>query len=148
MKRLGVALLVLLTFAQCKKDEDQGAADRDLILKYISDNNLDAIEAEEGLFYVVEDEGSADQCQWNSTIKANYKGYLLDGTVFDEGQLDQFSLTNAIRGWQIGMAKFKENGSGILLIPSALGYGAQGSGSGSVPPNAVIIFDVELIKVY
>lgn len=144
---------MLLGFSACNKDknlsfEEQAQVDKDIILQYISDNNLDAEEGEEGLFYVVNAPGTGDQCQTNSTVKTTYNGYFTDGNSFDGGTIDNFSLQNAIRGWQIGMAKFKEGGDGILLIPSAIGYGTSGSSSGSIPPNTVIIFDVDLIKVY
>jgi len=143
---LAIALLSIV-FGGCKKDDvDQSAIDREIILKYIADNNLDAIEAEQGLFYVVDAPGTGDACTSSSTVKANYNGYLTSGNSFDSGVIDNFNLQSAIVGWQIGMPKFKEGGEGILLIPSAIGYGA--SGSSSIPANAVIIFDIELIKVY
>ncbi len=149
MKKLILLLSVVVGFSACNKsEEDQAQADRDTILQYIADHNLDAVEGDEGLFYVVEVEGTGDACVSSSVVKTTYKGYLTNGNVFDEGTIDQFSLSNAIVGWQIGIPEFREGGNGILLIPSAIGYGPNGSGSGSIPPNAVIIFDVALIKVY
>jgi FKBP-type peptidyl-prolyl cis-trans isomerase FkpA len=50
-----------------------------------------------------------------------------------------------IRGWQLGIPEFKTGGFGKLIIPSSLAYGP--SGSGSIPPNAVLVFDVELIEI-
>jgi FKBP-type peptidyl-prolyl cis-trans isomerase len=148
MKNLLLVLIVMISVSACKKKDKQEDVDKEIILKYIADHNLNAIEGEEGLFYVVDEAGSGDACKSNSTIKTTYKGYLTNGNVFDEGTIDNFALGNAIRGWQLGMPKYKEGGNGILLIPSHLGYGANGSLSGSIPGNAVIIFDVELIKVY
>lgn len=145
---LGLMLFVI-GFSNCNKETtDQKLVDEEIILKYISDNNLDAEKGEEGLYYVIDAPGTGDACVSTSTVKTNYKGYFTNGDVFDEGTVDQFYLMNAIRGWQLGIPEYKEGGSGILLIPSAIGYGPSGSSSGSIPPNAVIIFDIELIKVY
>lgn len=141
-------VLLIIGFSSCKKKVDQDQVDKDIILQFIADHNLDAIEGESGLYYVVNNPGTGDACTATSTVKATYKGYLTNGSVFDEGTIDNFFLSNAIVGWQIGIPKFKEGGDGMLLIPSAIGYGSSGSSSGSIPPNAVIIFEVELIKVY
>lgn len=149
MKRTIFLALAIVFLAGCdKNNDDQAAIDKEIILKYISDHNLDAIEAEEGLFYVVDDPGTGDPCTGSSTVKATYNGYFTNGQSFDDGTIDNFNLQSAIVGWQIGIPKFKEGGEGMLLIPSAIGYGSSGSGSGSIPPNTVIIFDIELIKVY
>lgn len=149
MKRFSVALLLILGLMACNKDKvDQDQVDRDIILQYIADNNLDAIEGEQGLYYVIDDPGTGDVCYSNSTVKTTYDGYFTSKESFDGGTIDNFNLLNAIVGWQIGMPKFREGGSGILLIPSSLGYGQTGSSGGSVPGNSVIIFDVSLIKVY
>lgn len=149
MRNLVLLFIVIIGLSACSKNnDDQAQIDKEVILQYIADHNLNAVEGEEGLFYVVEEEGTGDPCNGSSTVKTTYKGYLTNGNVFDEGTIDQFLLTNAIVGWQIGIPKFREGGNGILLIPSAIGYGPNGSSSGSIPPNSVIIFDVELIKVY
>lgn len=152
MKYTFIIVVLLFTILGCNKDdknnEDQAEIDRNIILQYISDNNLDAQEAEQGLFYVVNAPGTGDPCTATSEIKTTYSGYFVNGSEFDGGTIDHFNLQNAIVGWQIGIPKFKEGGDGILLIPSAIGYGPSGSGSGSIPGNSVIIFDVNLIKVY
>lgn len=149
MKKIVFSLLVIISALGCSKDKtDQDQVDREIILQYIADNNLNAIEGEQGLFYVIDDPGTGDPCYSNSTIKTNYDGYFTNGESFDGGTIDNFSLTNAIVGWQIGMPKFKEGGAGILLIPSSIGYGRTGSSGGSIPGNTVIIFDVSLLKVY
>lgn len=145
--------VLLLGFSACNKNkglsvEEQAQVDKEIILKYISDNNLDAEEGEEGLFYVVNAPGTGDPCNGSSTVKTTYNGYFVDGNSFDGGTIDNFPLQSAIVGWQIGIPKYREGGDGILLIPSAIGYGPSGSSSGSIPPNTVIIFDIDLIKVY
>jgi FKBP-type peptidyl-prolyl cis-trans isomerase len=141
-------ILIAGLFACNKNKEDQDQIDKDIIVQYIADHNLDAVEGEQGLYYVVNTPGTGDPCFSNSVVKTTYNGYFTNGESFDGGTIDNFALSNAIAGWQIGMTKFKEGGSGILLIPSSLGYGRTGSAGGSVPGNTVIIFDVDLIKVY
>lgn len=117
------------------------------ILKYIDDNSLEATKTDSGLYYVINEEGTGARPTANSNVTVDYKGYFLDGTVFDESNSDGLSigLNQVIAGWTEGIQLFKEGGEGVLLIPSNLGYGI--SGSGAVPGGAVLIFDVKLIRV-
>ncbi|MEM7163597.1 MAG: FKBP-type peptidyl-prolyl cis-trans isomerase [Bacteroidota bacterium] len=141
-------LLILIVFAfACNKEEKQAEEDRQIILDYIANNNLNAVEGNEGLFYVIENPGSGDQPGINSTVTVDYRGYFTDGSTFDQSGAGgaTFPLTGVIRGWQIGIPLFKEGGTGKLLIPSALGYGENGTGG--IPGNTVILFDIDLIDV-
>ena len=81
----------------------------------------------------------------SSYVTVVYKGYLTDGNVFDQSKSTGLgiSLTNVIKGWQEGIPYFKVGGKGKLLIPSALGYGAQTQGN--IPANSVLIFDITLL---
>jgi FKBP-type peptidyl-prolyl cis-trans isomerase len=86
-------------------------------------------------------------------VTVNYTGRLVDGTVFDSSlnpgrQPFEFNLGThqVIQGWDEGVAGMKIGEKRKLTIPSALGYGAAGAG-GVIPPNATLIFDVELLKV-
>lgn len=117
------------------------------ILKYIDDNSLEATKTDSGLYYVINEEGTGARPTANSNVTVDYKGYFLDGTVFDESNSDGLSigLSQVIAGWTEGIQLFKEGGDGVLLIPSNLGYGIRGSGA--VSGGAVLIFDVKLIRV-
>jgi FKBP-type peptidyl-prolyl cis-trans isomerase FkpA len=79
--------------------------------------------------------------------KVRYAGYLPDGTRFDAGE---FEFTpgagEVIRGWDDGVPGMKVGGKRKLVIPAALGYGEQGSPP-DIPPNSVLVFDVELLGV-
>jgi FKBP-type peptidyl-prolyl cis-trans isomerase FkpA len=72
---------------------------------------------------------------------------LTDGSVFDQSNSAgvSFNLTSVIQGWQEGIPYFKKGGKGKLLIPSALGYGTQGTSG--ISPNSVLIFDINLLDV-
>lgn len=144
-----VSLVFLgLSFCSCEKQTEK---DRELILQYIEDNNLDATETDDGLFYVIEVEGGGASPNLNDEVEVHYEGFLLDGTKFDSSidrnQTATFPLLGVIQGWQLGLPFLKEGGRGKLLIPSYLGYGRQGSSSGSVPPNSVMVFDIQLFDV-
>jgi len=136
--------MIIISFTACKKEEKILEEDITEIEQYIADNNLtDVQKTESGLHYIIDVEGDGNFPNINSNVKVNYKGYLKDNSSFDAGQNVEFPLANVIEGWQEGIPKFSRGGSGLLLIPSKLGYGS--SGSGSIPANAILIFEVDLI---
>lgn len=145
MKKLFVFALFSSIFIinGCTNDR----VDEDIILQYISDNNLNAEPTGSGLYYVINTNGNGNVPDINSIVTVAYKGTLTDGTIFDQSDANglTFPLTNVIQGWQEGIPLFSEGGSGILLIPSALGYGNQSIGN--IPANSVLIFEVTLINV-
>lgn len=147
MKKLLVLLFLATAMFSCSK-EDQDKIDQETILKYISDHNLDAQATGSGLYYVIEEPGTGRQPEASNYVTVAYKGYLTNGDVFDESSSAgiKFKLTTVIKGWTEGIQLFKEGGKGKLLIPSKLGYGSQATSG--IPANSVLIFDVELIKVY
>jgi len=118
---------------------DQNVAD---IKSYLANNNLTALETSSGLHVIIDEAGSDVKPNLCDEVDATYKGYLLDGTEFDSGTA-AFSLTGVIKGWQEGIPYFGNGGSGILLIPSYIGYGPNPRGS-IISPNDVLIFDVTI----
>jgi FKBP-type peptidyl-prolyl cis-trans isomerase FkpA len=149
MKILLSLFLVALLANACKKvsSSEQAKIDNDIILKYIADHNLAAIATGSGLYYVINEKGTGSSCNSNSTVKVAYKGYFTNGKVFDESNASgvSFGLKQVIAGWTEGIPYLNEGGKGILLIPSALGYGTEGNSS--IPENSVLVFEVELIDV-
>jgi FKBP-type peptidyl-prolyl cis-trans isomerase len=109
------------------------------------------VESPSGLAHydLVEGDGATPKSA-SSTVKVHYSGWLLDGTKFDSsvdrGQPIDFPLNGVIAGWTEGVQSMKVGGKRKLIIPSELGYGAQGAG-GAIPPNATLVFDVELLDV-
>lgn len=151
MKYLYFLTLTIL-FISCKKDKSEALTDYTIqneaeIVKYLEDNNLDAQKSTSGLYYIINEPGTGNQPTTNSNVTVAYKGYLTDKSVFDQSDAAgiSFGLQQVIKGWTEGITYFKEGGSGVLLIPSRLGYG--NSGTSGIPGGAVLIFDVSLISV-
>ncbi len=140
-----LAVLVML-FVSCDK-EDQSEIDEELIKQYISDNNLDATRHSSGIYYVITKEGIGSMYpNINSTVEVRYKGYLLDGTVFDQtigDQTREWPLYNLIPGWQYGIPLLRKDGEGLFLIPSELAYGPDDRTG--IPGNSVLAFEIELV---
>ena len=103
-----------------------------------------------GLQYQVIREGSGKKPGPTDRVTVHYSGRLTDGTLFDSsverGQPATFGVTQVIGGWTEALQLMSEGAKWILFIPSELGYGARGAG-GDIPPHAVLVFEVELIKV-
>ncbi len=149
MKNIFSFLILIFLFSSCLKGSEtlaplnQTEAD---IIKYIADNNLNAQRSDSGLYYVINNEGSGARPTNTSNVTIAYKGYFLDGTIFDQNSSGyKTPLNKVIKGWTEGITYFKEGGDGILLVPSNLGYGSNGYSS--IPGGAVLIFDVRLISI-
>ena len=144
------ALSGMLLFSSCSKDdsEEQLALDITIIEKYITDNGLNAKSTSTGLYYAIDYLGNGKYPNSNSQVLIRYRGTLVDGTLFDENWNPpiNFKLNDVIQGWKQGIPLFREGGIGMLLIPSGLGYGDKNVGN--IPPNSVLIFEIELISVY
>ncbi len=141
------SLLLLFIISACKDDtvspEEQAKIDRALIEEYVAANSLNGQFTASGLYYVITKEGSLGSPNISSNVTVNYAGKLLNGTPFDSGQGISFALSGVILGWQEGIQLLKKGGSGTLIIPSGMAYGP--SGRSSIPPNAVLYFDVDLL---
>ncbi|MCF1191190.1 peptidylprolyl isomerase [Mangrovimonas sp. AS39] len=105
-----------------------------------------------GLRYQILQEGSGKAAQKGQTVSVHYKGQLADGTVFDSSYKRNapidfpLGVGQVIPGWDEGIGLLKVGDKARLVIPSDLGYGARGAG-GVIPPNATLVFDVELVDV-
>jgi FKBP-type peptidyl-prolyl cis-trans isomerase FkpA len=137
---------------QREMESKQIQIDSLLIEEYVRTNKLTATRTASGLYYVVKEKGAGAQPQKGQMVEVHYTGKLLNGTKFDSS-VDRgtpFTFTigvgQVIQGWDEGIALMKVGEKGTLLIPSGLGYGPRGAG-GAIPPNAVLIFDVELINI-
>ncbi len=104
---------------------------------------------ESGLQYEIIEKGEGPGPNADSTVVVHYEGRLVDGTVFDSsrerGQPAEFGLSQVIPGWTEGLQLMKEGGKARLYIPPDLAYGP--GGTRGIPPNSVLVFDVELLEV-
>lgn len=109
-------------------------------------------ETKSGLRYQIIQKGNGKKAEKGQTVSVHYKGQLADGTVFDSSYkrnspLDfQVGVGQVIPGWDEGICLLNVGDKARLVIPSDLGYGSAGAG-GAIPPDAVLVFDVELMGV-
>ncbi|MBL6750637.1 MAG: FKBP-type peptidyl-prolyl cis-trans isomerase [Nevskia sp.] len=131
--------------ALAKKNKDEGD-------KFLADNGKkpNVKTTASGLQYEVETEGSGDHPGPTDSVTVNYKGTLLDGTVFDSSydrkQPATFRVDQVIKGWSEGVQLMAPGGKYKFYVPSALGYG-DNSPTPKIPAGSTLVFEVELISV-
>lgn len=155
-----VPMIALALLAGCSpghetlEKEMEGAANTppsQAVAKLIEgfDSSLEVVTSENGLQYVDIVKGEGGAVETGQTVSVHYTGWLLDGTKFDSshdrGQPLQFAIGmgRVIPGWDQGVGSMEIGGRRRLAIPPELGYGDRGIGP--IPPNATLIFDVELL---
>ncbi len=115
-------------------------------LKYWNDIDKEAIKTESGLQYKVLYAGTGRSPKSNSKVKVHYRGLLLNGSTFDSSYTSdepaELSLKSVIKGWKEGLQLMRGGSVYVFLIPPELAYGEKGSGT--IPPNATLIFEIEL----
>lgn len=151
------------------KVEQEKAATRSgeekvVIEEYLKSNNLKGEVMPSGLVYINVKKGSGPKPENGQTVQVNFKGYLMDGTVFDtsiESEAKAAGVHNpnrpyeplefplgqgaVIPGWEEGIGMMNKGGKAKLIIPSVLAYGSRAMGP--IPANSILIFDVELVDV-
>lgn len=158
MKHLLSALLVMTLFISCKKESSESssvapseipyiAKNEKEIQDYVAKKGLKGTKSESGLYYVINDPGTGKQATPASNVTVAYKGYFMNGEVFDQSDENgiSFGLNQVVKGWTEGISYLKEGGSAILVIPAVLGYG--GNDNGKIPGGSVLVFEVKLISV-
>jgi FKBP-type peptidyl-prolyl cis-trans isomerase FkpA len=136
--------LTIITYPE----KSQAALDNRLIQEFLTRNSLTATKDSSGVYYNISTPGTGTEViNRSSTIKAKYTGKLLNGTVFDSSTDGTFTNTlgGLIPGWQKIVPKLKNGGKVRMFVPSGLAYGT--AGSGAVPGNAVLDFDLEIDSV-
>lgn len=150
MKYTLVALFSMLLLSCSLEDPkvpDYRMKNDQAINTYLEANDLTAVKSSSGLYYIIDEPGTGDQPTYTSNVTVAYKGYFLNGTVFDESEAEgvSFNLQQVILGWTEGITYFKEGGSGILLVPAHLGYGSYKYNG--IPGGSVLVFEIKLISV-
>ncbi len=143
-------LLLRLSSELINNPQTQAQKERNQLLEYAIDKLLDVQAAPQGFFYQITQNGEGAPAKWGDYVTAHYKGYFLDGKVFDSSYQRKkpmsFYIGNMIDGWNEGLALMNKGSKAIFLIPSHLAYGEKGI-SKRVPPNTPLIFEVELLKI-
>ena len=146
------------TFAEARMKEMQAQLEKEIAAnaeagkKFLDENGKkDGVKTTAtGLQYKVEKEGKGVKPTKSDSVTVNYEGRLLDGTVFDSSYERKepvtFNVSDVIPGWVEGLQLMNEGSKYTLYIPSNLAYGETGAPP-SIPPNATLTFDVELLKV-
>jgi FKBP-type peptidyl-prolyl cis-trans isomerase FkpA len=152
--QVGLTKFSTLEQLQSEKAEMDSIAKSEEILnlrKYIFENKITEQPKPSGLIILMQVEGAGEKPQSGQKVTVHYTGYLLNGSKFDSsvdrGQPFTFTLGQGqvIKGWDEGIAELKPGSKAKLIIPSSIGYGAQGAGA-NIPPYSTLIFEVELIK--
>jgi len=131
--------------AAAAKNKEEGAA-------WLAENasKEGVVTLENGLQYKVLTEGDGESAGPGDTVKVNYRGTLIDGTVFDSsydrGQPAQFKVTGVIKGWTEALQMMQVGDKWQLFIPSDLAYGDRPQGD-KIKPGSTLIFEVELLEV-
>jgi len=135
-----------------KKEKAQKAKEIKEIQAYLTKNKLTAKAFPSGLHIVSLSKGTGAKPQKEQTVVVHYTGKLLSGIKFDSS-LDRnrpfefkIGMGQVIKGWDEGFAELNLGTKAILLIPSSMGYGERGAGR-DIPPNAILVFEVELLEV-
>ncbi|RRB04504.1 FKBP-type peptidyl-prolyl cis-trans isomerase [Larkinella rosea] len=141
--------------AQVAVREKQKGTDEKTIADYAAKNKLAGQKTASGLYYVITQPGAGPNPGSGDVVKVKYTGKLMNGKVFDSSDKNpqtqagiDFPLGQGavIPGWDEGVRQLKKGGKGTLIIPSGLAYGVEGA-PGAIPPNSVIMFDVELVDI-
>ncbi|MBP6687957.1 MAG: FKBP-type peptidyl-prolyl cis-trans isomerase [Lacibacter sp.] len=169
MKYVFGLLIAAAVFSGCKKkgaDEcpykaettSASAQEETVVTDYIAANSITGTTemGSSGLYYAIDVPGNSTKPVLCSTVQVKYTGKLSNGTIFDQTTgttTASFTLGSLIEGWNRGMQLIGEGGKIRLYIPSSLGYGVDGSfnpntGLYTIPKNAMLIFDIEIVKVF
>jgi len=157
-----VVMLSVKSQQQMKQDQDKHAneqktKDDQILQDYFKTNNIQPSKTASGLYYVIEQPGSGANPQNGQAVTVNYTGKTLDGKVFDSnvdpamGHAEPFTFNvgqgGVIPGWDEGIMLLKKGSKAKLFIPSGLAYGSQSPNPTAIPNDAILMFDIEVLKI-
>ena len=148
-------LVCTMLFACTAFAQDQKAKDDQVLKDYFAKHKIKATKTASGLYYVITKKGTGENAKKGQTVEVNYLGKFMDGNKFD-GNIDEnfkssrpsikftLGVGQVIPGWDEGIQLLNTGARGTLYIPSGIAYGP--GGRGPIPPNSILIFDVELVS--
>ncbi|MCU0448632.1 MAG: FKBP-type peptidyl-prolyl cis-trans isomerase [Bernardetiaceae bacterium] len=153
LAQLRLAMITcLVALAGClgtNEPVDQAVVDDEAIRNYLATNNLQAQRDSSGIYFrITAPSSSTTSPTRRDTVQVHYTGSFLDDRVFETSRgraPARFLLNGLIGGWQVMIPQMKLGERRVIYVPSAYGYGPFGRGP--VPPNAVLIFDIELLSI-
>jgi len=159
MNRIIACCLVVIFASGCFKDQSDDNCtfdpcafvvpdvERVMVEDYLNTNSINATKHCSGMYYTIIDQGTGITPEVCDGVSVKYIGKLTDGQIFDQtADPVNFNLSTLIGGWQLGIPLIKTGGKIRLYLPPSLGYGS--AGYGSVPGNAVLVFDIDLVAIY
>ena len=157
-KLVHCALMIALVFCGSNafaQNRAQRAIDEKLLNDYFAKNKIVPQRTPSGVYYTISTKGSGDNCKFGQRVTMSYIGKFLNGEKFDANVDDNFNpirpfsfvlgTGQVIKGWDDGVKMLKKGSHAMLYLPSDVAYGP--SGMGPIPPNAVLMFEVEVTDV-
>jgi FKBP-type peptidyl-prolyl cis-trans isomerase FkpA len=148
-------LIVATLFGINAMGQTQAEKDDKILQDYFKAQHIHATKTASGLYYVITTPGSGAKPAQGQKVSMGYFGKLVDGQKFDANMDANGNVTRpftftlgvgqVIRGWDEGVALLSKGTKATLYIPSGLGYGARNMGK--IPPNSVLIFDVQVLDI-
>ena len=144
-----------MLFAVTAVAQSQNEKDEAILKEYFKKNKIKATRTATGLYYVITKKGTGENAKKGQTVSMNYLGMFLDGKKFD-GNVDenykstrsplnfQLGVGQVVAGWDEGIQLLNPGTRATLYLPSSVGYGP--SGRGPIPPNTIMVFNVELLS--
>lgn len=147
-------VLIAKLSAALSSDTNLMGQERNMIVNHLIDQNQEMDFTNSGLFYRILEAGEGDLLKWADYIKVHYRGYFLNGKVFDSsyqrGAPISFYIGNMIPGWNEGLQLLSPGAKASFIVPSHLAYGEKGFALGEdqflVAPNTIIAFDLEVLE--
>ena len=134
--------------------EDFGEYEKVILKQYMDEEKLDIEPTKSGIYRIVIQEGNGKKVERDDTLKFHYEGRFLNGKFFDSTKKrnEPFQFVygtewQVIKGMEKALGLMEEGEKSIIIIPSELGFGEEGSSTGIIPPYTSLIFEVELIEV-
>ena len=128
------------------REKEVARRDENQIKEYLAENGITAQRDTSGIYYVSHNSTGSEKPTPEQCVEVRYEGkFMQNGRPFDANERIGFSLNEVIPGWRNSIPMLAKGDSGTFFIPSKLAYGPRGY-PGAIPPDAVLIFDVELLN--